>query len=263
MKKFSIGLLVGILLTFSVNAFAAVLLQETPFTLFIDDVKVEKPLYADANGTTYAPLWEISEKFGIEAKLDGNDILLTTPKTDTEAVAEKCKDSCVMIYAYMKNGTISQGSGFAYNGYIITAKHVIEGSNKVVFFKDGGGYSNGATIYHADNHHDLAILKPSTSVPSVVLGDSDKLKDGNKVVAITSPLGVKNCIDEGIYSGKNQYTTWTSLTITETGMDNGSSGGAIFNVNGELVGIVCEGEGNNMEAIPINNIIRTLELRTK
>ena len=263
MKKFSIGLLVGILLMFSVNAFAAVLLQETPFTLFIDDVKVEKPLYADANGTTYAPLWEISEKFGIEAKLDGNDILLTTPKTDTEAVAEKCKDSCVMIYAYMKNGTISQGSGFAYNGYIITAKHVIEGSNKVVFFKDGGGYSNGATIHYTDNHHDLAILKPSTKVPSVTLGDSSKLKDGNKLISITSPYGEVNCIDECIFSGTVQYTTWTGINLTESSTDGGSSGGAVFNVNGELVGMVLNGEGELTGAIPINNIIRTLELRTK
>ena len=55
MKKFSAGLLVGVLLMFSVNAFATVILREIPFQLFIDDVKVDKPLYADANGTTYAP----------------------------------------------------------------------------------------------------------------------------------------------------------------------------------------------------------------
>ena len=110
---------------FSVNAFAAVLLQETPFTLFIDDAKVEKPLYADANGTTYAPLWEISEKFGIDAKLKGNDIYMTTPKTDTEAIAEKCKDSCVMVYAYTKTHQ-KQGSGFVYNGYVVDVANWIE-----------------------------------------------------------------------------------------------------------------------------------------
>ena len=93
MKKFSIGLIFGALLMLSVNAFAAVMLNEIPFVLYIDDVKVEKPLYADANGTTYAPLWEISEKFGIDARLKGNDIYMATPKTDTEAIAEKCKDS--------------------------------------------------------------------------------------------------------------------------------------------------------------------------
>jgi len=260
MKKFSIGLLVGILLMFSVNAFAKILFVESPKILFVNGKQVDKPVYI-LNDEIYIPLNELSEAMDAQVKVTDEKINLDT--SVLEKVAEKCKDSCVMIYAYMKNGTISQGSGFAYNGYIITAKHVIEGSNKVVFFKDGGGYSNGATIHYTDNHHDLAILKPSTKVPSVTLGDSSKLKDGNKVISITSPLGIKNCIDEGVYSGKNQYTTWTSLTITETGMDNGSSGGAIFNVNGELVGIVCEGEGNNMEAIPINSIIRTLELRTK
>ena len=260
MKKFSIGLLVGILLMFSVNAFAKILFVESPKILFVNGKQVDKPVYI-LNDEIYIPLNELSEAMDAQVKITDKKINLDTGVL--EKVAEKCKDSCVMIYAYMKNGTISQGSGFAYNGYIITAKHVIEGSNKVVFFKDGGGYSNGATIYYTDNHHDLAILKPSTKVPSVTLGDSDKLKDGNKLISITSPYGEVNCMDECIFSGTVQYTTWTGINLTESSTDGGSSGGAVFNLNGELVGMVLNGEGELTGAIPINSIIRTLELRTK
>jgi S1-C subfamily serine protease len=260
MKKFVTGLLIGLMLMFSVNAFAKILFVESPKILFVNGKQVDKPVYI-LNDETYIPLNELSEAMDAQVKVTDKKINLDT--SVLEKVAEKCKDSCVMIYAYMKNGTISQGSGFAYNGYIITAKHVIEGSNKVVFFKDGGGYSNGATIHHVDNHHDLAILKPSTSVPSVVLGDSDKLKDGNKLISITSPYGEVNCMDECIFSGTVQYTTWTGINLTESSTDGGSSGGAVFNVNGELVGMVLNGEGELTGAIPINNIIRTLELRTK
>lgn len=260
MKKFVTGLLIGIMLMFSVNAFAKILFVESPKTLFVNGEKVDKPVYI-LNDETYVPLNELSEAMGAQVKVTDEKISLDT--SVLEKVAEKCKDSCVMIYAYMKNGTISQGSGFAYNGYIITAKHVIEGSNKVVFFTDGGGYSNGATIHHVDNHHDLAILKPSVKVPTVTLGDSDKLKDGNKLISITSPYGEVNCMDECIFSGTIKYTTWTGINLTESSTDGGSSGGAVFNLNGELVGMVLNGEGESTGAIPINNIIRTLELRTK
>jgi S1-C subfamily serine protease len=258
MKKFSIGLLVGILLMFSVNAFAAVLLQETPFTLFIDDVKVEKPLYADANGTTYAPLWEISEKFGIEAKLDGNDILLTTPKTDTEAVAEKCKDSCVMIYGYDVYGGRYQGSGWVYNGYVITARHVVIYSNEIEVYGDNGEYSKGKIVYD-DKDLDVAVLKVNMDLPTVTLGDTAKEGEGEVVISISSPKGYLNMIDECIYCGIQETTDSTDINLSETFVTNGSSGGAIFNKNSEIIGMLYFDSGGITSAIPISDIKPILE----
>lgn len=258
MKKFSIGLLVGILLMFSVNAFAAVMLNEIPFVLYIDDVKVEKPLYADANGTTYAPLWEISEKFGIDARLKGNDIYMTTPKTDTEAIAEKCKDSCVMVYAYTKTHQ-KQGSGFVYNGYVITAKHVVEGATRISIFTDDEKYGVTGVVHYTHPTLDLAVIKAYTNKPSVVLGDSDKLTEGQKLISITSPNGTMNSIDECLFSGLGDYDKGKFITISESEMASGSSGGATFNPDGEVVAITTNGIGASHLAIPINSIKSILE----
>jgi len=252
-KKFSAGLLVGVLLMFSVNAFATVILREIPFQLFIDDVKVDKPLYADANGTTYAPLWEISEKFGIDAKLKGNNIYMTTPKTDTEVIAEKCKDSCVMIYAYTKT-VQRQGSGFVYNGYVITAKHVVDGASKIDVFTDDEKYSVRGIVHYTHPTLDLAVVRAYTNKPSVTLGDSDKLKEGQKLISITSPRGNQNIIDECLFSGIYQYDKGTYLSVSETEMDSGSSGGAIFNLEGEVIAITIGGQKGVDQAIPINSI---------
>jgi S1-C subfamily serine protease len=258
MKKFSIGLLVGILLMFSVNAFAAVMLNEIPFVLYIDDVKVEKPLYADANGTTYAPLWEISEKFGIDAKLKGNDIYMTTPKTDTEAIAEKCKDSCVMVYAYTKTHQ-KQGSGFVYNGYVITAKHVVEGATRIDVYTDDELYGTRGVVHYKHPTLDVAVIKANTKKPSVVLGDSDKLTEGQKLISITSPRGNQNIIDECLFSGIAKYDKGVYFSISESEMDSGSSGGAIFGLGGETVALNMQGQKGINQAIPINEIKPILE----
>jgi len=257
-KKFSIGLIFGALLMLSVNAFAAVMLNEIPFVLYIDDVKVEKPLYADANGTTYAPLWEISEKFGIDARLKGNDIYMTTPKTDTEAIAEKCKDSCVMVYAYTKTHQ-KQGSGFVYNGYVITAKHVVEGATRINIFTDDEKYGVTGVVHYTHPTLDLAVIKAYTNKPSVVLGDSDKLTEGQKLISITSPNGFMNSIDECLFSGLVDYNRGKFLTVSESEMIGGSSGGAIFNIQGEVIGFATDGDQGSNLAIPINGIKPILE----
>jgi S1-C subfamily serine protease len=164
-----------------------------------------------------------------------------------------------MIYAYNKDGTGSQGSGFVYNGYVITAKHVAEGTTKIDIFLDDNAYGVRGTIHYIDPVLDVAILKATTGKPSVTLGDSGELNEGEKIISITSPGGTQNLIDECINSGITQYDSGKFLTVSESSMDNGSSGGAIFNTRGEIVGIGCLGGGDGNLAIPVNDIKSILE----
>jgi S1-C subfamily serine protease len=270
MKKSIIAFIFGILLMFSVNVFAEVLFQESQYSLYVDGVKIEQPVYTK-DYVNYVPLWAVTQAMGIETKIDGFRIDISKPTlepalTDVEAVAKKCKDSCVMIYAYSQvpGGTKqTQGSGFAYNGYIVTARHVVEGPETINISVDDARYATVGLIHYIDKTHDLAILKVGAKVPSVTLGDSEALKDGEKLISITSPGGMQNSIDECVNSGKTWYDSKRYLTVSESAMDGGSSGGAVFNAKGELVGMSSNGEGESHTAILINDIKLTIINNTK
>ena len=89
---------------------------------------------------------------GLDINIKDTRIDFTSKSLET--IAKNCKDSCVMIYTY-KNGMTSQGSGWAYNGYIITAKHVVDGFGKVDIFTDDSVYSVPGTVYYTDPELDI------------------------------------------------------------------------------------------------------------
>ena len=178
--------------------------------------------------------------------------------TDLEKVVKDCKNSCVMIYAY-KGDTINQGSGWVYNGYVITAKHVVEGYKKIEVYTDDTDNPRTAQIYYVDDKLDLAILKASIMLPSLALGDSDKLTEGEKLVTITSPKGAQNLVDECTYSGVVSTATEYYIALTDTLIQGGSSGGAVFNYNSEVIGMAFVGYDGFAGAIPINKIKPILE----
>lgn len=178
--------------------------------------------------------------------------------TDLEKVVKDCKNSCVMIYAY-KDNIINQGSGWVYNGYIVTAKHVVDGYKKIEVYTDDTDNPRMAQIYYVDDKLDLAILKASIILPSLKLGDSDKLIEGERIVAITSPNWTQNMIDECLYSGNGWYGKQLYMTISEHSMQGGSSGGAVFNYDSEVIGMMVR---ENL-AIPINLIKPILEEKLK
>lgn len=174
--------------------------------------------------------------------------------TDLETVAKNCKNSAVMIYAYLPNGTTSQGSGWVYKGYVISAKHVVDGSTKIEVFVDDQKNGFYGTVHYIDPKLDLVILKATTGQKTVTLGDSDKLIEGEKLVSITSPQGAMNVIEECTFAGKLETETQSSLNISDTSITGGSSGGAIFNYDSEIIGMATNGENNVTEAIPINRM---------
>jgi len=179
--------------------------------------------------------------------------------TDLEKVVKDCKNSCVMIYFYNKDGTISQGSGWVYNGYIVTAKHGLKDYKRIEIFTDDTSNPRTAYVHYVDDKLDLAILKASFILPSLKLGDSDKLIEGERIVAITSPNWTQNMIDECLYSGNGWYGKQLYMTISEHSMQGGSSGGAVFNYDSEVIGMIVR---ENL-AIPIKLIKPILEEKLK
>ncbi len=255
MRKIFVGFIFGAILMLSVNVVADTYYQfvASQNTLYVDDVKVDYPMY-NYQYTNYASIRGVAEALGLDIKVTDKRIDFTSPLTNLETVAKNCKDSCVMIYAYTDNMRY-QGSGFIYNGYVITAKHVVDGAEKIDVFLDDSLYSVSGTIHYFDPKLDIAVLKADTKMPSVVLGNSDKLIEGEQIISITSPKGIQNKIDECINSGIAYVENGTYLTISESSIESGSSGGGIFNFNSELIGMVSM----TNYTIPINDIKQILE----
>ena len=258
MKKAVTGFVLGALLTLSIGAYAVPEIISARFTedkfmfngqeheMRIAVIKASDEQWA----STYIKVADMAKALGGRAYSTGTHIVI---ESGPEYVARNCKDSCVMIYAY-QDDTYMQGSGWVYNGYVVTAKHVIEKAKRIDIFLDDSLYGVVGTVYYIDPDLDLAILKADTGMPSVTLGDSDKLVEGQKLVAITSPAGIQNAIDECLYSGLAYVDTGTYVTLSETDMAGGSSGGAIFNLDSELVGMNIGGNDGGNYAIPINDL---------
>ena len=164
------------------------------------------------------------------------------------------------------------GSGFilTQDGYILTNYHVVEGSNSIkVTTYDGSSYD--AQLIGYDESNDIAVLKIDASdLTPVVLGDSDTLNVGDSVVAIGNPLGeLTFSLTTGVVSALDRpvtLSTGTTMNLIQTdcAINSGNSGGALFNLYGEVIGITnakysgSSGSGASIDnigfAIPINSV---------
>ena len=155
------------------------------------------------------------------------------------------------------------GSGFILtdDGYIITNYHVIEGANTVtVSTYDGTQYD--AKIIGYDESNDVAVLKvEAQGLTPVVIGSSSKLNVGDNVVAIGNPLGeLTFSLTAGAVSALNRDVTMSSgstqeLIQTDCAINSGNSGGALFNMYGEVVGITnAKYSGSSGSGASIDNI---------
>ncbi|UVJ46621.1 DegQ family serine endoprotease [Pseudomonas sp. LS1212] len=136
----------------------------------------------------------------------------------------------------------SLGSGFivSADGYVLTNNHVIDGADEIlVRLSDRSEYS--AKLVGTDPRTDVALLKiEGKDLPIVKLGDSNKLKVGEWVVAIGSPFGLDHSVTKGIVSAKGRALpndTYVPFIQTDVAINPGNSGGPLFNMNGEVVGI--------------------------
>ena len=135
-----------------------------------------------------------------------------------------------------------QGSGFVVSndGYIITNAHVVENAEIVtVRFTDRREYR--AKVVGTDKQSDIAVLKVDASnLPTVKLGKSNEANVGEWVVAIGSPFGFENSVSAGIVSAKGRSlpdASYTQFLQTDVAVNPGNSGGPLFNLAGEVIGI--------------------------
>ncbi len=209
-------------------------------------------------------------------------------KSDYTKAIEKAYDTVVEISCtvqtqssggfFFGGGSISTSAGsgviFSSDGYIVTNAHVIDGltDEKSIQVKIYNGQIYGAKVIGYDTKTDLALLKiDAEGLPYASFADSSKLMLGQDVIAIGNPLGLGVSCSNGIISAleKEIYINNVYMTVIQTNaaVNAGNSGGGLFDINGNLVGIVnakktgsysmesVEGMGY---AIPSNTVTRII-----
>ena len=135
---------------------------------------------------------------------------------------------------------LGQGSGFIFSadGYVLTNAHVVANADEVIVtLTDKREFK--AKVIGSDQRTDIAVLKlEATGLPKVTLGDSDKVRVGEWVMAIGSPFGFENTVTAGIVSAKTRETgEFVPFIQTDAAVNPGNSGGPLFNIKGEVIGI--------------------------
>ncbi|MBK7264446.1 MAG: DegQ family serine endoprotease [Rubrivivax sp.] len=165
------------------------------------------------------------------------------------------------------------GSGFilSADGYIMTNAHVVDGADELlVTLTDKREFK--ARVVGSDKRTDVALVKiDASALPSVKIGDSNRVKVGEWVMAIGSPFGLENSVTAGIVSAKARDTgDYVPFIQTDVAINPGNSGGPLINLRGEVVGInsqIYSRSGGFMGisfAIPIDEAMRVSDqLRTQ
>lgn len=192
-------------------------------------------------------------------------IILPTLAFDREeqtiiSLYEKINPAIVCVDSQVSDG-VSCGTGCIIDkrGIILTSAHVIDvGKSVVVTMFNGQDYKAKVLRYFGENR-DIALLKIDvpTDLKTVKLGDSEKIKVGQKVLAIGNPFGFNGTLTQGIIS-RIDYTK--NRIQTDAAINPGSSGGPLLNKDGEIIGInqAIYNPDNNISnigigfAIPIN-----------
>jgi serine protease Do len=170
----------------------------------------------------------------------------------------------------------SLGSGFIIDkdGYIITNNHVVQGADEIkVKLADGREFK--ARVIGRDAKTDLALIKISSffkDLPTLPLGDSDKMRVGDWVLAIGNPFGLEETVTQGIISATGRAIgsgPYDNFLQTDAPINPGNSGGPLINLKGQVIGIntaiIASGQGIGF-AIPSNmakNIIAQLKEKGK
>ena len=155
------------------------------------------------------------------------------------------------------------------DGYILTNNHVVEGADEIDITLTDSRRAR-ARVIGTDPETDLAILKVELDkLPVIVLGDSDALAVGDRVLAIGNPFGVGQTVTSGIVSalGRSQLgiNTFENFIQTDAAINPGNSGGALVDVNGNLMGIntaIYSRSGGSMGigfAIPVSTAKMVLD----
>ena len=224
----------------------------------------------------YNFFWSIGSEI-LSDKSENTDNKSASVSYVNNAVADavdKVADCVVDIEAEVSNKKVEEedaGSGLIYSsdGYIITNENLIRDAKKVkVTFNNGEVYN--ANIIGSDAKNDVAVLKINeTKLSPVTFGDSSSVRKGEDIFVIGNPLGeLSGSVTNGIVSAKNRELelegSIMSLIQTNAEINSGNSGGGVFKLNGELIGVViAKSTGEDLEGlgfvIPSNTVKTCVE----
>lgn len=184
----------------------------------------------------------------------GEELYRTEPKARTQGVKELVNSIGDRVVLVRTAGGLGSGFFIHEDGYVITNDHVIAGETEIsvtVFGRNGAAMDkktwDNVRIVAANAEMDLALLKVETAekvkFPTVPVGDSEELRQGQPVFAIGAPLGLERTVSQGIISLKNRVEDGRIYIQTTTQINPGNSGGPLFNLKGEVVGV------NNMKIV--------------
>lgn len=180
--------------------------------------------------------------------------VVSPPLLPVQANVERVGGAVVLVQS-----PTGLGSGFIIHsdGYVVTNHHVVAGETEltVTRYVRGGGELERVRhqkirIVATDPRADLALLriedpKGVDAFPTVAVGDSLGLEEGQSVFAIGSPLGLDRTVSQGIVSSRNRLVDGQLYIQTTTQINPGNSGGPLFNLRGEVIGV------NNMKAMGV------------
>jgi hypothetical protein len=183
------------------------------------------------------------------------------PRKDIPAIAKAANGVIVSIITSDKDGhPVAQGTGFlaSKDGRIVTNYHVIKGASSAIVKLPDGAFYDVDGVVAFDKARDLAVIKAhGQNFRVATLGNSDRVQVGDEIVAIGSPLSLESTVSSGIVSGirtiKEEGGKFLQITAP---ISPGSSGGPLFNMAGEVVGITTlylKGGENLNFAIPVND----------
>jgi serine protease Do len=184
-------------------------------------------------------------------------------------VANKCLKTVVEIYVQTPSGS-GAGSGVIYdpNGYIVTNYHVADETCTAITVVLYDGSQHEAQYIYGDELSDIAVIKiEKTDCDYAVFGDSEQMTYGDMVLAIGNPQGLGLSVTDGIISRPGESVTIGNSTMTllrtSAAVNSGNSGGGLFNLNGELIGIVnakisASSVDNIGYAIPSTTVVKCI-----
>lgn len=203
-------------------------------------------------------------------KIEASDNSLSSSSTSNmsmpiEGVVQIANPAIVMITTVSSSGG-SLGSGFliSSDGTIVTNYHVIKNAQGLgVKFSQDKELITNVSVIKTDAIRDIALIKIATpvNVTPLVMGDSDRVAVGERVVAIGNPQGLANTVSDGLISAVRDASGVKQIQISVP-ISHGSSGGALINMRGEVIGITTssyDGAQNLNFAIPINYVKEYLQ----
>ena len=177
-----------------------------------------------------------------------------------EKIIEKYKGAIIQIATPYSTGT---GFYLRDQNLIVTNEHVVRDNREVVI--DGVDFKKQLTpVLYLDPKYDLAFLNPPTNIdaPNVTLASGTKIREGQKVIAIGHPFGMKYSVTQGIISSINQIQNDIGYIHHDAALNPGNSGGPLVNADGGVIGVntFIIKDGNNVGfSLPIEQVVRSIQ----